>query len=71
MRREEARVGVVVRTNVTFVSVPKGTIGDIDEDYGSGIMVAWRGIPSGLGNRRLRDGFDKKTELQYLDSVEP
>ena len=56
--------------------------GVIDEDYNSGIMVAWdlpdKPLPLGYSmydNKSiiitgiLRDGFDKITELQYLDKI--
>jgi hypothetical protein len=37
----EARVGVRVKAWRAFVSVPLGTEGVIDEDYGTGVTVAW------------------------------
>lgn len=64
MTEDQATVGTRVRTLVEFADVPKGTEGVIDEDYGSGVMVAWR------RPRTLRDGFDKKTELDFLQRVE-
>ena len=111
MDQEHAKIGVRIRTNRAFVRIPTETEGVIDEDYGSGLMVAWdlpcwncqgRGIlfiPAGMiissipchpcdGSGRtlpkhyrewdrrpaaktgiLRDGFDKASELQYLDLV--
>jgi len=81
MTGHEAKVGVFVRSLVDFSGVPKGTMGIIDEDYGTGIMVAWnlpdQSLPKDymqcrekytkLGERPLRDGFDKETELQFLE----
>lgn len=80
MTAEEATVGTRVKSLVTFADVPAATEGIIDEDYGRGIMVAWdlpnnplppnwayNGKPT-LG-RPLRDGFDKKTELHFLEVV--
>ncbi len=111
MDQEHAKIGVRIRTNRAFLRIPAETEGVIDEDYGSGLMVAWdlpcwscegRGIlfiPAGMiissipcrfcnGSGRtlpehyrewdrrpvaktgiLRDGFDKTSELQYLDLV--
>jgi hypothetical protein len=78
--REEARVGALVRSNREFSGVPKGTGGVIDQDYGSGVMVAWhlKDAPLPPDYRRnagrrpaprsvLRDGFDKDRDLQWLD----
>jgi len=78
----EAIVGIRVKSLRDFSGVPKGTEGVIDEDYGDGVMVAWdlpnRPLPkmyrqydgkptiiSGL----LRDGFDKKSELHFLEKI--
>ena len=82
MNRTEARIGVRVRTRRSFVSVPQGTEGVIDEDYGTGVMIAWdfhdHPLPPGyrvydgrpaVASDRLRDGFDKATELHYLEVV--
>ena len=83
MNNTECKVGVKVRSLVEFNSVPIGTCGIIDEDYGSGITVAWdlpdRKLPFGYNKyngkpaisfgQPLRDGFDKDTELQYLEKV--
>jgi hypothetical protein len=80
MKIEEARVGTRVRTLVDFSGVPKGSEGVIDEDYGTGVTVAWD-LPDGplppgyceydgrpaFVSRILRDGFDKKSDLQYLE----
>lgn len=79
----EAKVGQKVKSNRAFVDVPKGTQGIIDEDYGTGVMVAWDlpdrplprgytqydGKPQAAPGTPLRDGFDKTKELQYLDLV--
>lgn len=35
------RVGERVRSLRAFMGVPKGTIGVCDEDYGSGVTIAW------------------------------
>ena len=74
--KEQAKVGTKVKSNVEFAGVPKGTHGIIDEDYGTGVMIAWEPLPkdykeydgkwacvSGI----LRDGFDKRGELIFLD----
>lgn len=66
MKLEEAKVGTHVKTNVDFADVPTGTIGVIVEDYGTGVTVQWA-LPAEGSGWPLRDGFDKKTELQYLD----
>jgi hypothetical protein len=65
------KVGDWVRTKRDFVDIPEGTLGRVCEDYGEGIMIAWRirGYdphpdtdnlwlidPRGP---RLRDGFNK------------
>lgn len=83
MKRSEIEIGARIRARVDFDSVPRGTEGLIDEDYGSGFMVAWdlpdQPLPPGytchdgstpafiLGI--LRDGFDKDTELDYLERL--
>lgn len=82
MTPDEAKVETRVKCLRAFVGVPRGTEGVIDEDYGTGVMVAWdfpdRPLPEGYrrhdGNPSvmsgiLRDGFDKATELEYLDVV--
>lgn len=66
MKLEEATVGRQVKSNVEFACVPAGTLGVITEDYGTGVMVEWK-IPSNF--KPLSDGFDKETELGYLDVV--
>ena len=83
MTEKQIRMGAAVTSLSDFVGVPKGTVGIIDEDYGTGIMVAWDlpdqhlpknykkydGRPAFQSNI-LRDGFDKEDELQYLHLVE-
>jgi hypothetical protein len=82
MTENEARIGTRVRTLVGFAGVPSGTEGVIDEDYGSGVTVAWDlpGSPLPRGYRvydgrpavasgLLRDGFDKQKELHFLGLV--
>lgn len=75
-----------MRSILPFSGVPKGTEGVIDEDYGSGVMVAWdkpnehaAALPAGYRQYDgkpawvtgiLRDGFNKRTELQFLEPVE-
>ena len=48
---KKPQVGDRVRTNRGFLGVPKGSEGVIDEDYGSGVTVAWdlpaRPLPEG------------------------
>ena len=41
MKREYAKVGTRVACNIDFANVPKGTKGVIDDDYETGVMVAW------------------------------
>ena len=82
MKIEDAVVGRRVRLRVSFSGVPKGTEGVIDEDYETGVTIAWDlpNQPLPLGYRMydgrsaiqsglLRDGFDKKRELLFLESV--
>lgn len=78
-----ALVGAKVFSLREFSHVPQGSFGVIDEDYGSGVMVAWD-VPQGIlpkgyskydGKPAVqtgitRDGFDKKTELHFLARVE-
>jgi hypothetical protein len=82
MTQREAKVGVRVRSLRDFSGVRKGTEGIIDEDYGAGVMVAWDlpahplprnyfrydGKPA-IQTGILRDGFDKETELEFLEPV--
>ena len=82
MTEQEAAIGTRIRSLRDFVGVPIDTEGVIDEDYGTGITVAWDlpESPLPVGYRKydgvpavrsgiLRDGFDKATELQYLEVV--
>jgi hypothetical protein len=82
MRIHEARIGVRVKSLVDFSGVPKGTEGVIDEDYGTGVMVAWdlpnQPLPKGYSVHTgkpsfvsgvLRDGFDRKKDLHFLELV--
>lgn len=41
MTIDEATVGTRVRSTLEFAGVPKGTEAVIDEDYGTGVMIAW------------------------------
>lgn len=83
MTEAEAVISTRVKTLVPFVGIAAHTEGVIDEDYGSGIMVAWdlphRPLPAGYCRHDgrpaalssiLRDGFDKETELHYLKRVD-
>ncbi len=82
MTRDEIRIGQRVKALRDFVSVAKGTEGVIDADYGTGIMIAWdlpeSRLPHGyaeydgkpaVATGILRDGFDKVTELEFLEVV--
>ncbi len=81
----EAVVGNKVRAACDFPGVPMDTIGLIVEDYDTGIMVAWdlpdRPLPDMTPAEisemfainpkcPLRDGFDKETELDFLEAME-
>jgi hypothetical protein len=82
---KEFVVGAYVKNKRAFVDVPEGTLGLIVEDYGTGFMVAWdlpnRPIPRYLTASQIgamfaidpmcpiRDGFDKKDELGFLELV--
>ena len=81
MITEQARVGTRIRTLQEFSGVPQGCEGVIDEDYGTGVMVAWdlADSPLPVGYRQydgrpafasgiLRDGFSW-SELDYLEIV--
>ena len=80
----EAVVGTRIRALREFVSVPLGTNGIIDEDYGTGIMIAWdlpdSPLPPGyfrydgkpaIATGIVLDGFDKASELRFLEVVLP
>jgi hypothetical protein len=83
MKKSDAIIGQRVKTLRGFSGVPEGTEGVIDEDYGSGVTVAWdlpdrplpegykqwNGKPAVAPGQPLRDGFDKETELKYLEAV--
>ena len=82
MKVQEIKIGTRIESLIGFWGVPIGTEGIIDEDYGSGIMVAWdmpgNPLPKGYAgyDRRptfasgiLRDGFDKETELDLIEVV--
>jgi hypothetical protein len=79
MTEQEAQIGVRVKALREFVSVPEGTEGVIDQDYGTGVMVAWdlpdHPLPEGyaaydgkpaIATGIVRDGFDKASELDTL-----
>ncbi len=83
MHRADIQIGRRVRSLVDFAGVPRGTEGVIDEDYGSGITIAWdlpdRPLPPGyqaydgrpaIQTGILRDGFDKVWDLEFLEVVE-
>lgn len=86
MKFFEAKIGRKVVTNQAWVDVPKGTLGYIIEDYGTGITVAWdlplKPYPLDRScyevakmyatNPKcpIRDGFDKENELIYLDLID-
>jgi len=78
----DAIIGTRVRALISFSGVPSGTEGVIDEDYGTGVMVAWdlpnQRLPAGyrlydgrpaIQHGLLRDGFDKATELYRLEKL--
>lgn len=82
MTINEGKIGTRVRTQVAFSCVPQFTEGIIDQDYISGVMVAWdlpdQPLPPGYRvydgkpafvSGILRDGFDKETELDFLEVV--
>lgn len=80
------KIGTKVKSLRDFSGVPKHTTGYVVEDYGSGITIAWdlpnRPYPQDMTYQEvaemwavsskcpLRDGFDKETELQYLEILE-
>lgn len=83
MTADEAKVGTRVVTLNAWTNVPAGTQGVIDEDYDTGVMVAWdlpnNPLPAGYvawtyGHKMslwLRDGFEKNNELKYLKVYRP
>lgn len=78
-------VGTQVKTKVAWPGVPEGTQGWIVQDYGTGVLVAWnlpdRPYPEDMTLEEVasmpavnplcpyRDGFDKETELHYLEEM--
>lgn len=60
-KAHQAAVGVRVKSLVDFFELPAGSEGAIDEDYGTGVFIKW--------DCGLRDGFDKKTELRFLEKI--
>jgi hypothetical protein len=79
MNAIEATIGTKIKSLCDFSGVPAGTVGCIDEDYGSGVMdLPTQPLPKGyrehdgspaIRHGLLRDGFDKKTELKFLEVV--
>lgn len=83
-RLDSIKIGQRIRSKVAFSAVPKGTDGIIDEDYGSGFMIAWdlpnKPLPKGysaydgkpvIQTGILRDGFDKETEFfQFIEIID-
>jgi hypothetical protein len=81
MIRQDAIVGTRIRTLRAFSGIPLRSEGVIDEDYGTGIMVAWDlphhplprgysqydGVPLVVSGIR-RDGFSFD-ELVFLEIV--
>jgi len=79
--KEQAIIGLRVVSLVDFSGVQTGTEGVIDENYGTGCMVAWDladqplpdgykiydGVPA-VRSGILRDGFGWD-ELKFLDLV--
>jgi len=82
MKINEAIVGTRVKSLIDFVEVPRGTEGVIDEDYDTGVMIAWDlpdcPLPKGYSvydgkpafvSQILRDGFNKENELHFLEKI--
>lgn len=82
MNISEAKVGTRVKSLTPFYGVPLGTEGVIDEDYDTGITIAWdlpnSPLPKGyskydgksaIATGILRDGFDKERELHLLEKI--
>lgn len=55
-------LGARVKTTQSLAQLPKGSIGKVVEDYGTGVMVEW-------DNETFKDGFDKITEADLLENV--
>lgn len=66
MNRDDATVGTRVRSNREFSGVPEGTEGVIDEDYGSGVMVAWD-----LPDKPLPDHYMKAIPHYHPSTTDP
>lgn len=62
---EAFTVGTRVRTRRDFSGVPAGTEGVVDEDYGSGVMIAWD-----LEDKPLPDGYERKPEDEMRPTTE-
>lgn len=81
MTRDEASLGLRVRTRVSCAGVPAGTEGVIDEQTEARVVVAWdlpdRPLPPGYNAFRprsplryiAREDFQSDLELMYLDVV--
>ena len=84
MTQEQAIVGTRVRSTRDFLNVPKGTEGVVCSDYETGVMIGWHlpdtegALPTNWWHYAdkpaivcpyLRDGFDKVTELQFLEVI--
>lgn len=61
MTHGEAKLGRSVRSRRSFIDVPAGTTGRIEDDYGAGFFVRW--------DNGVRDAFDKNRELVWLEAV--
>lgn len=57
----EVKPGKKVKARRPFVDVPKGTVGQVEEDYGPGFFILWA--------NGIRDAFDKSRELVWLEAV--
>lgn len=67
MNISEATVGTRVRSLMNFSGVPKGTECVIDEDYGTGVMVAWDNPP---GHSKLPAGYKRyEGEFGWRDGI--
>lgn len=69
LTNEQSQVGQWVTTNQDWPGVLAGSAGIIIEDYGSGIMVEWKTMGREPRVDKLRDGFNRKGELQFLDPL--
>lgn len=66
LRLKDAVVGKRVRSLRDFLLIRKGCEGQIEYDYGTGFTVAFSPLNGGVG---VRASFDKKTELEFLESI--